>query len=244
MTAQGPLSFLDRTVRVLAMDDDEMWLDLFQAAFASHPMYAFGRATTARQADALLKGEPHVRVCLCDLGVTDIDNDEFAIARRHGNTTACVVVSAREDALTRVFDAGAQHVVADATMRPADPFVLLPRVNYWFERNLFGLTVPGRGKQVLERLAELAIQHCPETVEQWHTSAGVSYSYLKALCTEHFGTQPEHVLYLCRAYCAAFALAGISPVEDQPVPTPEQLDQLTTEFDAHRSSLRRFLGAA
>ena len=198
-TVYGPLQ---KSVSLLVVDDDTRTLGFYQDLFEEHPLYSVTCVSTSREAQKILQSSLPVHLGILDMGIRDIDNDEFFLLRTYAKKLPFIVISGTSD-IERAYEAsslGAKGIFG----KPLD----LMSDRFWKTlRTLFlnKLILPGETSDpLLDQCCMVLKDTCPETVAAWADASGLSVGYLRKVCMKGFGIAPKQILFLYRLYRDAF----------------------------------------
>jgi CheY-like chemotaxis protein len=192
-------SFLERSVKILIVDDEPGLVAVYLEHLNAYPLYEAHSVGSARQAERFLSSK-NCHVCLLDLGMNDIDNDEYYLIKKYSPKTSFMVVSAR-DSLEKGFQAKSCGAFA-AVKKPVDFFQLefFHCINNAF---LQSIVTPKGGngyKPVIRTAADILVSSRPDSVQQWAEKVGVDERYLRRVWLECFGCLPKHIQWFARTF--------------------------------------------
>ena len=190
---------MKKTVRVHIADDEPLALIYLTEMITRHPLLCVEKAGSSHKAEKIIEEwSPHI--CLMDLGLTDINNDELYLPKRHSKSISLIVNSATND-IERAFMA-ANSGIARMIAKPPDFFV----VDFWrLLRDVFLgwciLPVPGNATNpVFRKCCRVVKEEQPRNVSDWANRVGITDTYLRKLWSEHYFLTPKHVLFLYKLY--------------------------------------------
>jgi CheY-like chemotaxis protein len=190
---------LKKTISVLVVDDDPDQLDFYHEMLSGHPLFTVNKASTSRLAEeAIHSHTPHV--CILDLGIDDIDNDEFYLLRKYSELLPFIIISGSTD-IARAFHATKLGAVG---MMAKPPEMNSPE--FW--GNLGELFLNRSILPVITDAINPCIGECcrilqndfPDNVSDWAQKAGITDTYLRKLLTECYSFPPKHVLFIYKFY--------------------------------------------
>ncbi|MBD3243270.1 MAG: response regulator [Chitinivibrionales bacterium] len=118
-------------IRVLILDDSGFQRKLIRRRLSAYPFYFCLEASTARQAEELIRQRRPLHVCTYDLGITDLEADQFALVRRYSNEVAFMVVTGR-GARRDCFRAHREGVIDLVDKKDVAGRAFMRRLNYAF----------------------------------------------------------------------------------------------------------------
>jgi DNA-binding NarL/FixJ family response regulator len=202
---KGPQSFLERSIKILVVDDDWSIASAHTDILNFYKLYDVTGVTSAQKADEAMSSPARVHVCLLDLGLSDIDNDEYYLIKKYAPRISFIIVSAR-DSLQSGFRASTCGACAIVN-KPVDfsKTDLVDLINSAFLRSLI---IPDKNKKcktVIKDAAEAFISTKPASVSEWAGRIGIEERYLRKVWAASFGYQPKYVIWLYRTYSRAFS---------------------------------------
>jgi DNA-binding NarL/FixJ family response regulator len=247
-------SFLERSIRILVVDDEPALVDVYLEHLNDYPLYNATHAFSAKMADSILSKSHGCHVCLLDLGMNDLNNDEYYLIKKYSPKTSFIIVSAR-DSLEKGFKAGSCGALA-AMKKPVDFFKLdiFDRINEAFSRSIVMPEKINRCKPVIRTAVDVLIATRPDSVQQWAESVGVDERYLRKVWEECYGYLPKHMLWFNRFFYFASLYYNNyyrkkfrikTAIDDTRVEkagiSSDQSDQFIEYFSIHKKNIFRIL---
>lgn len=193
-------------IRILVVDDYVEVREYATAMLAEFPLYDVNAVSTAAGAACRIadKAAP-VHVCLLDLGLADIQGDQFYLLRRYALRTAFIIVTGSGNAEDgyRARELGAVGLL----LKPVS-FISLPLhslIAQAFLKAALGLLDTANLKPTLLAVSEVLLNRTPSTVQRWSEQCGVTHEYLRRLCLGQFGVPPGQALGFVHSYQRAFS---------------------------------------
>lgn len=200
----APFAFLERSIKILIVDDEWSFAEVLRENLSAYVLYDVARAYSAKEADSILSsGQYHV--CLMDLGLNDIDNDEYYLIKKYSPKISFIIVSARES-LEKGFQARDCGALA-AVSKPVD-FSDLNFINLINEAFFQSLITPDSiitCKQVIRNAVRAFMSAKPTSIIQWAGKTGVEKRYFSKVWVEFFGYQPKHIVWLYKVLSHVFS---------------------------------------
>ncbi len=202
-----------KSISVLAVDDEHFQREMYVKTIGDHRLYKVAAVSSACEAEQFLQSSGQISMCLLDLGIDDISNDEFYLLKKYGGQIPFIIISAAKD-LCRGFqarDLGCVHLLP----KPVNFF----DYEFWnvLMKSFLDRTVlpslPENASPVLVETCRTIRQESPETVAQWAALSGITESYLRRIWNESNLGPPKHTLFLYNfykealTYCNAFFLS-------------------------------------
>ena len=185
-------------------------------------------------------------VCLLDLGLKDLDNDEYILIKKYFPKVSFVIVTAR-DSIEHGFQSAACGACA-VLKKPIDfkKGNFLNVINRAFFRSLIMPENPNKCKPVIRDAVEAFISTHNSSVSEWAKSIGIDERYLRMVWTDCYGYQPKLVVWLNKIYRSAFSYytnifksqinPGISSCSSPEEHAPEEdTKQLSLFYFNHKS---------
>lgn len=199
----GVFSALSQSVSILAVDDDSFLCVFYREALSQHPLYSVKTASSAQTALKMLQSEKPFHLCILDLGMDDVQDDEFYLLRHFSRKVPFVIISGTPDT-ERTFEAcriGAREMIAK-------PFEL-SSIHFWekLSKTFLSYTILPDLSEVKphhKAIYKVLVDKQPRTISQWAMMAGVTDTWLRKVWYEYCDCQPKRVLFLYRLYNLAF----------------------------------------
>lgn len=198
-------SFLDKTLNVLVIDDDPIILDLLRETLSLNSLYTVITTDTAAKAKAIICSDQRIHVCIMDLGLDDIDRDEYFLLKTFGPYISFLVHTGSSDPAQgfKSKQYGAKHLITKrisslndiALIKSINYYALLNIVNYAYNENVF---------DTLKHATDMLFKNTPSTVSQWAIDAGITDRELRYVWKEKIGLMARYALTLYHAFSLAF----------------------------------------
>jgi CheY-like chemotaxis protein len=197
--------FLERAINVLIVDDEYSVAVAHTELLSAYKLYNVVCAASAKEAEALLSSSRQFHVCLFDLGITDINGDEFYLLKKYSSKISFIVVSGR-DSLEKGFLAGVYgaRAVINKPLGFHYPDVF-DCINKAFFRNLIIPNNLTKCKPIIKDAVEALIARKPADIKHWASSVGIEARYLRRVWVECFRYPPRHVLRLFEIFSQVFS---------------------------------------
>jgi len=192
--------FLEKTINILVVDDEDFQLALYKELLQDHRLLQIYTASTGREAEKILRGKTPVHMCFFDLGITDIDNDEYYLLKRYGQWLPFIIVSGASD-MERAFEArafGASKLIEKPIDVEEDKFW-----NIFTDSFLNQVIVPKSSldkTHLLYECCRIVREEKPLNVSDWGRKAGIHASYLRRLWNDCYNASPKKVLFLYQLF--------------------------------------------
>jgi CheY-like chemotaxis protein len=207
---------LCKSVTILFIDDEEKQLQYYRDMVSNHAMYSVKTAGNAAEARRYLTGsdeeKPHL--CIMDLGIDDIGNDEFFLLKKFASRIPFIIASGSMD-MERAFEASR----LDAAAMIAKP-VQVQSEKFWstlstvfLNYSIYPILNSG-SNSVLKICRDVLYNQEPETISEWAAMASISDTYIRKLWAECFTYPPKYVLFLYRMYKYSFRFHDAEYIAD------------------------------
>ncbi len=198
-----PFYFLDKQVKILLVDNDPGMISLLTGLFKPFILYDIQTATTAQQADKILSSPPRIHACISDLGIVDINNDEFFLLKKYGARVSFIIFTGSPSPL-KGFDAhtlGAKTVIEKSSafdnnffFKTVNHFSLLNIINPKYRTSQDSLSIS----------TNLLFEKSPKFVSQWAQLMGMTDRALRHIWTKHLGANTKIILSIYQIFNSAF----------------------------------------
>jgi DNA-binding NarL/FixJ family response regulator len=247
-------SILRRTVNVLIVDDLPQVTFLLREHLESFEIYRVHTASCSKEALDLIKtGKCRFHVCLMDLGLDDIEDNEFYLMDNFCNEIPFIVISGQED--TEKSFAAKNHGAMGYYRKDCSDFIrkVIAALNgqaiknMIFPRNVESTNIP------MTKCMESLLSDMPEQIRDLAIQANISDRQLRYEWEENFGFCPKYSLCICHVFSGLFTKIG-ELASSKGTPDHAWMEQCTQElmeltiyrrfleyFLANRSSIRRII---
>jgi CheY-like chemotaxis protein len=208
--ATNPFSFLNKTVNVLIADDSSAIVAMLEGMLDIRELYSVSSAGSTAEALALLETDKkRYHVCLFDLGLDDIEHNEFYLLDQYRKTLPFIIISCREE-LEKGFECSRHG--AKTIIRKASPD---------FEKRLFcainkfaleSILCPGYHENpspIICRCMEGLLKTKPGLVKEWAENLNIAERYLRNEWMGYAGVNAKHSLCIFHLFSWAFKYAEI-----------------------------------
>ncbi len=189
-----PFYYLDHQVNVLLTDDDPAILALLSETLKPIGPYNLFCASTAQQAEKILTSPPRTHLCVLDLGITDIKNDDFVLLKRFGARVSFIIFTGRPSPV-KGFDAhalGAKAIIEKKGNFEAIKFLKV--VNYFALQNIINPKHSSVINDSLSTSTDLLFEKSPHFVSQWAQMMGMTDRSLRHIWTKNLGANAKIIL--------------------------------------------------
>ncbi len=241
-------SFLDKSLNILIVDDDWAILDVLTETLSPVSLYNILPANTAKDANAVISGEKRVHVCIMDLGLQDVDNDEYYLLKKFAPYVSFLVhtgsINPAQGFKSKQF--GAKHLITKGSMTSIEGIELVQTINRY---SLYNLINPSYNETVFDTLnyaTEALFKKSPASVTQWAAEAKITDRELRNLWKNKIGIMARHALTIFDLFSLAFACAERCfrkdcPKEKCAIVNNPNYEALTNYFHTHQKTISPIL---
>jgi DNA-binding NarL/FixJ family response regulator len=243
-TERPPYYYLDKLLNILLVDDDPGVRALISDVLKPLGMYSIKTASCAREAQQILARPEHVHLCIFDLGLNDIDNDEYFLLRAFSSRVSFVVftgsVSPAKGWTAR--DLGARAIIEKTPDFDMQNF--LKKIN---RISLLNIIHPGYRtvNDTLTASTSVLFDKSPGNVSQWAALMGITDRELRHIWRTHLGANAKIILSIYQMFSAAFAcyerMIEKEATEQIHVANPALYKRLEEYYHMHRSTINDFI---
>ncbi|MBD3315241.1 MAG: response regulator [Chitinivibrionales bacterium] len=240
-----PFYYLDGLVSLLLIDDDKQIRNMLGDLLAPIRIYTIKKASCAAQAEAILASPQRTHLCVMDLGLSDIDKDEFYLLRRFGGRVSFVVLTG-SNSPQKGFTAhqlGARTIIEKGG--GFDPSTFIRTVNHHALLNVINPRY-GMSADTLTASTDVLFRTSPQFVSEWALELGITDRELRNVWTKNLGANTKIILAIHQMFSAALNYYEwvTSPVETYRNTAVEELSgyrRLEEYFHCHRSVITDFI---
>ena len=164
-------------------------------------------AESSNQAECIIsKWQPHI--CILDLGLNDVEYDEFFLLKKYARDFPFIIVSAATD-IERAFTAtncGAAGMFA----KPLDFYSMEVWESFrdvFLERCILPV-LENSTNPVFRECCNVLKNDLPRNVVDWANKVGITDTYLRKMWADFCCTSPKHLLFIYKLYKDVFDLCN------------------------------------
>lgn len=202
--SRAPFYYLDKLVNVVFVDDDANILSLLNEIFQPICVFKTYMAENAQEAEKLLVTPPRKHLCILDLGIADLKNDEFYLLKRFSNRVSFIIFTGRSSP-AKGFDAhafGARAVMEKSSDFDAVKF--FKKVTYFSLLNIINPRYNSAMNDSLSISTELLFEKSPHFVSEWAQLMGLTDRTLRHIWTKNLGANAKIILSIYQMFETAF----------------------------------------
>jgi CheY-like chemotaxis protein len=201
---ESPFKPLFRSVGVIFIDDNPEQLELYEDLLSEHPLFTVLTAKNAEDAQKILKSGALLHLCVLDMGINDIDHDEFYLIKKFKDKYPFIVISGSMD-MEKAFKA-TKFGAAGMISKPVD----VTSCKFWntlaevFCTKAIIPALPEDANAKMKLCCDILRKYNPESVSDWAARVNISDTYLRKLWGECFTDSPKLMLLKYKVYYNAF----------------------------------------
>ncbi|MBD3419864.1 MAG: response regulator [Chitinivibrionales bacterium] len=245
-----PFYFLDNLIKLLCVDDNPDLLKMLKDMLAPIRLYDMSFAAGARRADEILEMPDCRHLCLFDLGLDDMQGDQFYLLRKYHKKSNFIILTGAQSATTGfcahelgavdLFEKSAQFdylYFAKSLNRHAMYKILNPTFN---KRNLDSLTVA----------TKTLFEKSPSSVTQWAMEIGITDRELRHIWKKNLGANAKIILFIYQLFknaCAHYEklleakLRDLESEEDVQILKKDGYKKQEEYFHMHKSTITDYI---
>jgi DNA-binding NarL/FixJ family response regulator len=209
MKPEKCFSFLDKSLAILIADDDWMILDVLTETLSPVSLYNILPANTAQAASNIICGEKRVHVCIMDLGLKDLEEDEYYLLKKFAPYVSFLVhtgsINPAQGFKSKEY--GAKHLITKGSMTAIEGIELVQTINRFALYNLINPSFNETVYDTLNYATEMLFRKSPASVTQWAADAKITDRELRNLWKNKIGIMARHALTIFDLFSLAFACA-------------------------------------
>jgi DNA-binding response OmpR family regulator len=200
-----PYYYLERTANVLLVDDDQAVLKSLEGALQSLRFFTVQTATSTRKALTFFERGERIHLCVFDLGLTDVKDDEFYLLRAYRRLAPFVVLTGSPSA-EKGFTAGklgAKSVIQKGGQFSVGKF--LKTVNHHLLLHIINPRFNPEATDSLTVSTTTLFDKSPAFVTDWAIEMGITDRELRYIWKKNLGANSKIILFVYHVYRHAFA---------------------------------------
>ncbi|MBD3243573.1 MAG: response regulator [Chitinivibrionales bacterium] len=239
-----PYVHLRGSFRVLLVDRDERTLAKHQDIIEEIPLIEAHTARSAAEATRMLYDGRRWHAVVTDLGIDDINGDEYALMRRFGDEIPFVVCSSQAS-LEKGLECArfGARLIVQKHGAVADRRRLKERVAYCVQLSIINPAFRPGSTDSLSRATDALFTKCPQSVSEWSSMTHVTERELRYLWRKNSGAAVKEVLGMYHIVSSAFAYhlngAGTELWKAPPASDTDVQERLTERFLQNRRAFER-----
>ncbi len=189
-------SFLEKSINILVVDDDAVILDFLSEMLSLVRFYNILTANSAEQAASIIRSPRRVHVCIMDLGLNDINNDEYFLLKTFGPYISFLVNTGSVDP-TQGFKSsqfGAKHLIQKGSFASVESLELVKTINRYALQNLINPSYNEAVFDTINHATEVLFKKSPLSVTHWAEETRITDRELRHLWKNKIGIMARHAL--------------------------------------------------
>jgi len=199
-----PSSFFEGCIEILIVDDEPSILELYSEYLNQYKMYNVSKASCIKQAKDAFFLKKRIHVCIMDLGLTDINKDEYYLLNKFHFKTSFIVVTGRDSLETgfKARDFGAYAAIK----KPVnfEDLSIINHINNAFLQSLIKKGTCENNKSIIIDAVNVLITRWPSNMKKWVEMLNIDEGYLRKVWIRHFGYPPRYLFFLFKTFLQAF----------------------------------------
>jgi DNA-binding NarL/FixJ family response regulator len=193
---ENPFAFINDSVNVLIADDDPNSVELLRDIFALAPIYVVHSVFSSTEALSLLRSGKRFHVLILDLGLNDVENDEFYLLRQYAHHSSVIILTG-SDSPTKgamCIQMGARSVIEKGARFNIRKF--FETVNCTSIINIVNARYSDSSAETLNFATKVLIEKMPKSVTEWADCMRITDRQLRNLWHTGLGYSAKQVLAL------------------------------------------------
>jgi len=201
----SPFSLLKESVNVIVVDDRPDIFKFIKDFLSPFKIYSLSTASCTGDALELIeKSEKRFHVCLFDLGLDDVNRNEFVLLDKYARTIPFIITSATEDT-EKAFECKKRG--AKAFVRKGSEDFMNKIIRSINQQSLLSMICPKFVQDTtspLSRFVNVLLQKNPEHINEWAREANITDRQLRYEWETHLGFSPKHSLCIYHLFSKLF----------------------------------------
>ncbi|HLV31840.1 MAG TPA: response regulator [Chitinispirillaceae bacterium] len=199
-----PYDYIDNTINIMIIEDESFQAELITEILEPVQLFSLYTVTTNKEAVSLFRSGKRFHVCILDLGISDIDNDEFYILRNYTNHCSVIVRTGSDSPKkgATCIQLGAKTVIEKGTMFDTCKFYQIVSRNALL--NIVNFRYNESSGDTLNLATKVLFEKNPDTVTQWADYMRITDRQLRNLWRTGSGFGAKQVLSLYHLFKDAF----------------------------------------
>ena len=241
-------SFLDKTMNILIADDEPIILDMLSDVFGGKGLYNVFAAKDAKKALAIITSEVRIHVCILDLGLSDVHNDEFYLLKTFAPFISFLVHTGTSEPLKgfRCKELGAKLLIDKGNTMNLYAGQFIALVNNYGLQNIINPSYSEKAGGTLNYATEVLFSASPASVTEWAMKTNITDRELRHLWKIKVGITARHALALYSLFSMAFkcigkGISGKCTERVCSIADNDKFEMLRNYYLTHRSAMKKIL---
>lgn len=200
-----PFYYLDKLVNILLVDDSPEILTFLSKTIAPIGAYTIHKADNSKKADEILSSPTRIHMCIMDLGLTDIMDDQFYLLKKYGARISFLIFTGRQSPYMG-FEShilGAKNLLEKSA--EFDSIKFLKNINYLALLNIINPKYDSITNDSLSASTDILFEKTPLFVSNWAQSLGMTDRTLRHIWTKNLGANAKIILSIFQMFETAFS---------------------------------------
>lgn len=210
-----PFSFLDNVLNILIVEDDPDSMALVKEILSGQTVFCIHSAVSSQEALNLLKSGKRFHVCIMDLGLSDIQNDEFYILKQYGQHTSIIVLTGSSSPQKGAIciKTGARSVFEKGTSLNIREF--LKAIHHNTLISIINHRYNEYNPETINLATKILFEKKPSSVTEWANYMKISDRQLRNLWHNGSGFSAKYTLSIYTLFSTAFSYFYASQFESK-----------------------------
>lgn len=207
---ENPFAFINDSVNVLLVDDDPDSSELLRDIFALAPIYVVHSVSSSCNALSILRSGKRFHVLILDLGLDDVENDEFYLLRQYARHSSIIVLTGSNSPSkgATCIQMGARSVIEKGARFNTRKFI--ETVNYTSIVNVVNARYSDSSAETLNFATKVLIEKMPKSVTEWADYMRITDRQLRNLWHTGLGYSAKQVLAIFTILTQTFRYYTVS----------------------------------
>jgi CheY-like chemotaxis protein len=204
MISEKPFEFLSGTINLLVVEDEPFSLGPALEFLESIPLISYKVVNSSSAALSEFKSGNRYHLCITDLGISDVNGDEFFLVRQFSKECSIIVLTGSKSPLkgAKCIQCGARAVIEKGiSFNLREYFSILKKC---ILLNIVDSRHNEFSNDALSPAVEVLFEKNPASVTEWADFLRISDRQLRNLWHNSSGFSAKHVLFLYGLYRNAF----------------------------------------
>jgi CheY-like chemotaxis protein len=241
-------SFLDKTINILIADDEPVILQMLSDVMEEKTLYNVFSTKNAKEARDIITSGTRIHVCILDLGLRDVKNDEFYLLKTFAPFISFLVHTGSCEPIKgfKCKELGAKYLIDKGnTMNPYGA-QFMDIVNTFGLQNIINPAYSEAAGSALDNATTALFSDSPGSVTDWAMKANISDRELRYLWKIKVGITARHALAIYALFSMAFKclsreLSGQCPGNTCSISGNNKFEMLRNYYLTHQSVIKEII---
>jgi CheY-like chemotaxis protein len=200
----SPFSFIDSTLNLLIIDDDPHSKSLLAEILRPIALFTVHTAASTSEALTFLRSGKRFHLCIMDLGISDVMDDEFYILRQYAHICSIIIVTGSNSPVkgATCIKLGARAVFEKGTS--FNFMQLFDSIAYYTVITTIYTRFHENNHDTINIAVNVLFEKKPSSVTEWAGHLHITDRQLRNLWYTGSGFGAKYILYIFTLYSAAF----------------------------------------